>query len=390
MIYETYKESGKVPVPGLILYIVLGLFGSYLILSAYCQFICSFPAVLFRLAGMAVSLFLICLWLVFLCGLAKIRRSRLVRILTLVMLLAAYYASRGVYITLVKDLWQYGSNEVYKQASASDSFRAAIRLWFVRPISLWIHPYQILKGLYEILPIGVGDSGRKTLHGVWLLIFWLLEFQLLMTLPPYLAQKRSQRPFDEINKTWNPSPETWTVTYVEDYRRIITALRRKEPKPLVEALQEMKAYKVEGEESFALISFSHRRGRTGPYITLVNIKAVQSGPVRIDHRRIVLCRVFNIGAHQAGLLREKIASQARDLGIDSRQWRKLEWKERIRNLVYPSGKGSSRDLSSQQPEQTQTKVWHPSEDEEITVHVPRITPEMEKAYREREKIHHKN
>ena len=257
MIYETYKESGKVPVPGLILYIVLGLFGSYLILSAYCQFICSFPAVLFRLAGMAVSLFLICLWLVFLCGLAKIRRSRLVRILTLVMLLAAYYASRGVYITLVKDLWQYGSNEVYKQASASDSFRAAIRLWFVRPISLWIHPYQILKGLYEILPIGVGDSGRKTLHGIWLLIFWLLEFQLLMTLPPYLAQKRSQRPFDEINKTWNPSPETWTVSYVEDYRRIITALRRKEPKPLVEALQEMKAYKVEGEESFALISFSH-------------------------------------------------------------------------------------------------------------------------------------
>ena len=389
MIYESYKESGKVPVPGLILYIVLGFFGSYMVLSAYCQFICSFPGVILRLIGKAASLFLICLWLVFLSGLAKIRRHRLVRILSVIILLAAHYASRGVYITLVKDLWQYGSNEVYKQTSALDSFSALIRLWFVRPVPLWTHPYRIMQGLFEILPIGVGGSGRQTIHGVWLLLFWILELLLLLILPPYRAEKRSQRPFDEINREWSPSSETWTVTYVENYRQIITALRRKDPKPLLGALQEMKAYRVQGEESFALISFSHSLSKTGPYITLVNIKAVQSGPVRIDHRRIVLCRVFNIGAHQAGLLRDRIESEASALGIDSGQWKKLEWKERLHNLIYPSKRKGRQQLPVQQPDQTQSQTRYPSDDTEITVHVPRITPEMEKAYREREKNHYK-
>ena len=375
MRYKAYKPSGIIPAAGVVILALCGFLGAFLIETAYVYSLGFLSNLFLRFLVVAGSVALLCLLMTYLTRLAKIRNIRAVRIVSLIALILAFYASRCVYVDLVNEMWTRGASEVLKNRS---SISQLIGRW----AQLFISPGTVFTSLYRILPNGVTSVNGRMIAGVPLLLIWLIEVMLLIVIPCYVAAATASYPFDETAGCWLFKREEWPVVYVENYREVRSQLKVKNDSPLLEAIRGVHYYQREGQESYAILEFFRNKDHTGPYVSLVNVKAVQSGPKKLSHRTITLCRFCDIGQEEADELYEQLKIERDNVGR-----RAVSVSDWVTDLNYRMGRGgktmsqmselSSGDMDTQEiviPEEENAG------EEEVTVHVPKVTPEMEKEY----------
>ena len=205
---------------------------------------------------------------------------------------------------------------------------------------------------------------------------------LLIVIPCYTAAATASYPFDEAAGCWLSKREEWPVVYVENYREVRSQLKVKNDSPLLEAIQGVHYYQREGQESYAILEFFRNRDHTGPYVSLVNVKAIQSGPKKLSHKMITLCRFCDIGQEEAKELYERLKNEKGEVG--RRSVSVSEWMNDLNEKMGRGGKTMSQmsELSSASLDSQEITIpdEEAPEEEEVTVHVPKVTPEMEKEY----------
>ena len=244
--------------------------------------------------------------------------------------------------------------------------------------------------------------------GIPLLIVWIAEFLILFFGPLYHVVYRAGRPYEEERGIWLPVREEWTINYLDDYREIRNSIRKKDTSSLEKALQEVAFYQLQGQESYGIIEF-YRNGRyIGPYITITNVKAVQAGPRKLVHRAIVVVKMIDIGSEMARELyhRVKTGYETCEKTKPRFNFGNLQaWEDKLSTVLFNASR-KTKNVTSEFKNSTQSKKHKkrrksqdeamsqtqrlnseemPASLEEITVHVPRVTPEMEKEYLNRKK-----
>lgn len=340
-------------------------------------------------------------WLVFLTRRAKIRNTRVVLLLAGIVLFITNYSSWVFYILLVFDSWQKGLSEVW-------NYHLQFPLLLQRWAELFIDPAAVIESMAEILPYGFVSINGVQLKDIPLLITWVAEFLILFFAPLYQVVYRAGCPFDEEKKVWLPVKEEWTVNYVEEYREIRNALRRKDVTPLEKALEQISYYQLQGQESYAIMEFYRNGKYIGPYVTITNVKAVQAGPRKLVHRAISVVKKLDIGSEIATEIYRRI-EQGYRLSEKNRPKFKVSskqaWEDKMSSFSFnlsrktknitselknntKATKGSKHRMQEQESlldTQRFNTEEIPTSLEEITVHVPRVTPEMEKEYLKRKK-----
>ena len=158
---------------------------------------------------------------------------------------------------------------------------------------------------------------------------------------------------------------------------------------------------LEGQESHGVLTFYRRRDYTGPYITLANVKAIQAGPKKIRHRFVPIVRLVDIGEETAAELYARLHARMMEEESKDKEkatltgkgsWKRwfIETRFNLRQWVS-SLLADIRTVAAVKPEPEAEDGQGKSEDvyedgekavsiEEVTIHVPNITPEMEKEY----------
>ena len=356
MRYKAYQPSGKSPASGIVLLLLLSFLGAFLIEVCYVYLLGFLSNLLLRFLTVVGAVALLCFWIMYVTRWAKIRNIKVVRIVSLIGLILAFYASRCVYVDLVNEMWSRGASEVLQNRS---SFAQLLGRWG----GLFISPGTVFSSLYRILPNGVTSVNGRMIAGVPLLLIWLIELMLLIVIPCYTAAATASYPFDEAAGCWLSKREEWPVVYVENYREVRSQLKVKNDSPLLEAIQGVHYY-------------------TGPYVSLVNVKAIQSGPKKLSHKMITLCRFCDIGQEEAKELYERLKNEKGEVG--RRSVSGSEWMNDLNEKMGRGGKTMSQmsELSSASLDSQEITIpdEEAPEEEEVTVHVPKVTPEMEKEY----------
>ena len=352
----------------------------------------AFVANLFlRALCVAVPIAAMILWLVFLVRLGKIRNIHIVRIASIIVLILAFYFCRVVYVNIVETLWEIGANEFISSAASKQEF-------LLRQFKLIFRPDIILKALIRILPYGTTSVNGTMLTGVTLLLMWVLGAVAFIVIPFYFTVYFAQRPYDEELEMWFPRKEEWHVGYVENYRQIRSEMRKGNVRLLLTALKELKAYQLQGQESYGIVTFYLKGKTVSPYVSLANIKAIQSGPRKLDHRSITLCRLLRIGRETAEELYHAVKDSYK---VQKENAVKPKFQDRLQRATFDLNRASkqvvqgiktSTDMDTKTltdelpsiPEQLSLDDLKRGQ-EEITVHVPHVTPEMEEEYLNRKK-----
>ncbi len=398
---RSYKASGKYTFGGAMLLLIGGLLGGFVLGASYIY-----------LLGIVANMLLRCLvvvgfvaamtgWLLFLTRRAKIRNTRVVLLLTGIVLFLTNYSSWVFYILLVFDSWQKGLSEVW-------SYHLQFPLLLQRWAELFINPAAVIESMAEILPFGFVSINGAQLKDIPLLITWFAEFLLLFFVPLYQVVYRAGCPFDEDKQVWLPVKEEWTISYVEDYREVRNSLRRKDTVPLENALDKINYYQVQGLESYAIMEFYRKGKLIGPYVTITNVKAVQVGPRKLVHRAISVVKKIDIGSEAATDIYRRIEQGYRLSEKNRPKFKvgsKQAWEDRMSSLSFNLSR-KTKNITSELKNSTKvsksskhsvngaegfsdTQRFNteeiPAALEEITVHVPRVTPEMEKEYLNRNK-----
>lgn len=393
MEYRLYHASGKAPMSGIILLVLSGFLGCCILESVSVLLLAFLSNLFLRSLAVVIPIALMISFLVLMVRVGKIRNITVVRICVLVLLILSFYFSRVVYVDMVESLWNVGANEFLKGDEPRREF--AVRL-----LQLLIRPDIVFSALLRILPYGTTSINGTMLTGVPLLLMWILEALCFILVPFYLTVYFAQRPYDEDLNMWFPRKEEWHVGYVENYRQIRAEMRKGNVRLLLSGLKELEAYQLQGQESYGILTFYLKGKVVGPYVSLVNIKAVQSGPRKLEHRTITLCRMLNIGRETAEELYNRIKDSYE---TQSKSSVKPKFGDRIQRasfdlnraskLMVQGMKTSGDDVLSQKtltdempslPEQLSLDDLKRGA-EEITVHVPHVTPEMEKEYLNRKK-----
>ena len=390
MLHKNYKPSGKVTFWGILLFVLLGLAGCCLIESAYVILMGFVSNVFLRLVIVAFCVILSGWWIVALGRIGKLRRPKLIRIMALIILIISFYMSRCVYVDLVQSFWSDGSQEVLGRLT---KLQIPVMNW----LKLFIAPQQVFSAILHILPYGVFSINGWIVNGIPLIILWILECALLILVPYYLTAYYCGRPYDEDLHIWLPKREEWKVTYVTNYREIRTQMRKGNCAALLDALDDVKGYVMKGQESYAVLEFYSRGKFVGPYISLTNIKAVQSGPRKLDHRMVRLCRMFDIGTDEAKRLYDRVmesyeaAKRSRDQSDQQKMGDKISMAQFDLNRASVNVASEIRHQGKESDEQyvvRPTETFLPLDTgnlEDVSIHVPRVTPEMEQAYIDRKK-----
>ena len=391
MAYQTYRPSKKVPIAGLLLFIIGGLLGCFLIEASYVYLMRILGNLFLRVLVIALSLTLHGLWLLWLSRACRIRHPKLVRIISIIILAATLYFGRCVYVNLVQEIWEKGMAEMWSQGVAIG------RLAFTW-VRLFFRPDKVFAALVRILPYGVASINGVMINSIPLLLLWIVEWALKILIPYYIIAYFISRPYDETKKVWLEKKEEWHVPYVERYREIRADMRKGDPAKLLDAMGDLEAYLVRGQESYAILTFYKHRSHIGPYVSLSNVKAVQSGPRKLDHRTITLCRMLDIGEEEAEKLYHRITeSYAKLKAENKKEGKKSDRKisDRLNQAGFEIGRASlnmQTELRAQNHKAPDPYEMSPTEkidtaaikqSEEITVHVPRVTPEMEQEYLKR-------
>ncbi len=371
--------------------VLSGLIGCC-ILGAVSVTLLAFLSNLFlRALAVILPIVLMTAWLVLMVRIGKIRNIHIVRICVLVILILAYYFSRVVYVNTVETLWEIGANEFLASIGSRNGFWKRLML-------LAFRPDIVVSALIRILPYGTTSINGTMLVGVPLLLMWFIGAAAFIVIPFCFTVYFAQRPYDEELAMWFPKKEEWHVGYVENYRQIRSEMRKGNVRLLLTALKELRSYQLEGQESYGIVSF-YLKGRTvSPYISLTNIKAIQSGPRKLDHRSITLCRLLRIDRQTA----EEIYRTVKDSYQQQKENRtRPKLQDRIQLATFDLNRASRQVVQGiKVSEDTDTKTLTdvlptiPEQmslddlkrvQEEITVHVPHVTPEMEEEYLSRKK-----
>ena len=383
---KSYKASGKYTFVGVLLVLIGGLAGCFLLGAAYTYLLGLLSNMALRFLVIFGYLAALSGWLILLVRKARIRNTRVVLLLSIIILLATYYSNWVLYVHLVYDSWQKGANEVW---AYHFQFPLLLQRWW----ELLISPAALLNAITEIIPIGFNSINSQIIKGIPLLIIWITEFLLVFFIPLYHVVYRAGRPYDEDRRTWLPTIEEWTVSYLEDYREIRNELRRGNAQELLNALENLQFYQLQGQESYAIIEFYRKRKHIGPYITITNVKAVQTGPRKLVHRAIVVAKMVDVGEQAAQETYQRVRKGYETYGRESRQ----PLSDKVSNATFNLSR-RTKNITSEcknntkskkhraqrldqavQPEVSNTEEL-PASIEEITVHVPKVTPEMEKEY----------
>jgi len=398
---RSYKASGKYTFGGAMLLLIGGLLGGFVLGASYIYLLGIISNMLLRCLVVVGFVVALSSWLVFLTRRAKIRNTRVVLLLAGIVLFITNYSSWVFYILLVFDSWQKGLSEVW-------NYHLQFPLLLQRWAELFIDPAAVIESMAEILPYGFVSINGVQLKDIPLLITWVAEFLILFFAPLYQVVYRAGCPFDEEKKVWLPVKEEWTVNYVEEYREIRNALRRKDVTPLEKALEQISYYQLQGQESYAIMEFYRNGKYIGPYVTITNVKAVQAGPRKLVHRAISVVKKLDIGSEIATEIYRRI-EQGYRLSEKNRPKFKVSskqaWEDKMSSFSFnlsrktknitselknntKATKGSKHRMQEQESildTQRFNTEEIPTSLEEITVHVPRVTPEMEKEYLKRKK-----
>ena len=176
---------------------------------------------------------------------------------------------------------------------------------------------------------------------------------------------------------------------------------------MLSAIRSASYYRREGQESYAILEFYRGGDYIGPYVTLTNVKAVQSGPRKLRHKYIRLCRLCDIGAQEALQLHEQLEAAAKEMGHQkfsigrffSDLFSRMGWSQRSKSarhlrlekeklsskaadavMTADDAKMDAQELKVERQIELDQEIELDVEIEGETVHVPKVTPEMEKAY----------
>ena len=401
MTNRSYKASGKYTFASVLMLLIGGLLGGFVLGAVYIYLLGIVANMLLRCLIVVGFVVLMSSWLVLLVRITKIRNTRIVLLMSSIILLLTWYSSWIFYILLVFDSWQKGLSEVWDYHL---QFPLLIQRWG----ELFIDPQLVLKSMTEILPFGFVAINGEQLKDIPLLITWVVEFVILFFGPLYQVVYRAGCLFDEEKQVWLPIKEEWTINYIDEYREVRNGLRRKDFAPLENVLKKICYYQLQGQESYAIMEFYRKGSYIGPYVTITNVKAVQAGPRKLVHRAITVVKKLDIGSEMATEIYERINMEYKlneknkpKFKIGSRQ----AWEDKVSSLSFNLSRKtknitselktntkldkSMKHKNGRRDELTDTQRFNmeevPSSIEEITVHVPRVTPEMEKEYLNRNK-----
>ena len=401
MTNRSYKASGKYTFASVLMLLIGGLLGGFVLGAVYIYLLGIVANMLLRCLIVVGFVVLMSSWLVLLVRITKIRNTRIVLLMSSIILLLTWYSSWVFYILLVFDSWQKGLSEVWDYHL---QFPLLIQRWG----ELFIDPQLVLKSMTEILPFGFVAINGEQLKDIPLLITWVVEFVILFFGPLYQVVYRAGCLFDEEKQVWLPIKEEWTINYIDEYREVRNGLRRKDFAPLENVLKKICYYQLQGQESYAIMEFYRKGSYIGPYVTITNVKAVQARPRKLVHRAITVVKKLDIGSEMATEIYERINMEYKlieknkpKFKIGSRQ----AWEDKVSSLSFNLSRKtknitselktntkldkSMKHKNGRRDELTDTQRFNmeevPSSIEEITVHVPRVTPEMEKEYLNRNK-----
>ena len=246
MIGQSYKASGKYTSSSVAIFLVSGLLIGFLLSAVYIYLLGLISNMFLRSLVVVGYIFSISWSLIFLVRKTEIRNTRVVLLLTIFVLLIAYYSSWVLFVNLVQDSWQKGAKEVW---TYHFQFPLLLKRWW----ELFISPVALFSAIVDILPYGSLSINGEILKGIPLLIVWIGEFLLLFFVPLYYVVYRAGRPYEEEHKRWLPTKEEWMVNYIESYREVRNGIRKKDLQPLLEALGDLAFYQLQGQESYGII-----------------------------------------------------------------------------------------------------------------------------------------
>ena len=372
-----YAPSGKFSAVGLIGMIFGGLLGAFIFGTVYIYLMNYFSNMVLRLIIIGGLIAGMSQWMIFLMRIGKIRRPVLAVGITALSLLFLLYSKWAVYVNMVQEIWKSTDKVWYANLAMPGFFET----WW----NTVTHPMDLWKAMVEINLRGFLLVNGRLMTGVPLAILWILETLLLLVIPLYRVALNARKPYVEGKGCWLTEEEEIVITYVQDYRTMRRALLKQE----YSGLSALDYHVLEGQESHGVLTFYRRRDYTGPYITLANVKAIQAGPKKIRHRFVPIVRLVDIGEETAAELYARLHARMMEeeskdkekatlTGFNLRQWvSSLLADIRTVAAVKPEpeaedGQGKSEDVYEDGEKAVSI--------EEVTIHVPNITPEMEKEY----------
>ena len=384
-----YAPSGKFSAVGLIGMIFGGLLGAFIFGTVYIYLMNYFSNMVLRLIIIGGLIAGMSQWMIFLMRIGKIRRPVLAVGITALSLLFLLYSKWAVYVNMVQEIWKSTDKVWYANLAMPGFFET----WW----NTVTHPMDLWKAMVEINLRGFLLVNGRLMTGVPLAILWILETLLLLVIPLYRVALNARKPYVEGKGCWLTEEEEIVITYVQDYRTMRRALLKQE----YSGLSALDYHVLEGQESHGVLTFYRRRDYTGPYITLANVKAIQAGPKKIRHRFVPIVRLVDIGEETAAELYARLHARMMEEESKDKEkatltgkgsWKRwfIETRFNLRQWVS-SLLADIRTVAAVKPEPEAEDGQGKSEDvyedgekavsiEEVTIHVPNITPEIEKEY----------
>ena len=378
------REAVRIPI------IVLGAVAGGLILSfVYVYLLAFLGSAVLRLLTLAGILAGASAWMVLLLQWGQVRKEWQQLLFVGIELLILYYNKWVLYTNLVEDAWFIGMDRLWEYHFALPDY---LFHWAER----WLHPQVLIQMMGEILYRGFLSINGQVLKGGLLGAVWAAEAAVLLGLPLLLVRSRMKVPYDEKAHLWLNREEERVVTYVKDYRNIRRKMQEEGPEQLRLALPELQPCRPEGKESYGVLTFFRNGDHIGPYISLGNVRTVQTGPRRTQRQYVQLGEKTEIGREEARALYQRICSAAEEGTL----WSRLtdEARELWSRLVAMTAGVRSRlrglrkektNATTGQPDSMKPMELENGEEvvnlEDITIFVPRITKEMEEEYRRKSK-----
>jgi len=122
---------------------------------------------------------------------------------------------------------------------------------------------------------------------------------------------------------------------------------------------------------------------------LINVKAVQSGPKRLRYQYVPIVKKYDIGIETTAALYEKVVSATETYKVaNGKDYFQFFQELKLQFMVSWSEWKAKFSQVKEEPEE-QKEYYEEGEEivsvEDATVFVPRVTPEMEEEYRNRNK-----
>ncbi|MBO2010699.1 hypothetical protein [Hymenobacter negativus] len=211
-----YKPSNKMPIGGVLLFLLVGVLASALLALVYIYAIWYIPFVyinVFICLGFGLVLGGV---LMLLARAGKLRSPVGVGLLALLVGLVAVYLEWSVYLTLLFNAEATGTG---RDADTSTSFSAALFA------DVFTHPGTMWEAIGKINETGTWSLKGATPSGVFLGIIWVIELLIILGGAYLLARSQADEPFSEVANEWAdeetlPHP----IGFAQDVAQTRTAL----------------------------------------------------------------------------------------------------------------------------------------------------------------------